>query len=97
MFASILRVSLRASRSSRAAAAACLGRPSSAASTPLRGIMARAKSEFTADTVLECVGNGDDRRSSDGYHVTDEEIEAYHRDGYISLPGVCTQEVRRRR
>lgn len=97
MFASILRVSLRASRSSRAAAAACLGRPSSAASTPLRGIVARAKSEFTADTVLECVGNGDDRRSADGYHVTDEEIEAYHRDGYISLPGVCTQEVRRRR
>lgn len=53
---------------------------------------ARCMSSYTAHKVLACEGDGDDRRTATGYKVTPEEIEAYHRDGYISLPGVCTQE-----
>ena len=52
----------------------------------------RRMSSYTAHKVLTCEGDGSDRRTATGYKVTKEEIEAYHTNGYISLPGVCTQE-----
>lgn len=43
-------------------------------------------------SVLECVGDGADRREGNKYWVKKEEVEAFHRDGYLSLPGVVTED-----